>query len=94
VIETSSTGSIDLSIAAPVPGSATASAFGGMSIKGTVTTDVTTWVDPNGHRVLQTHSTETNDGTMTINLSSSAPLPGLTGPVTIKGTGTTDVTPA
>jgi hypothetical protein len=94
VIETSSTGLIDLSIAAPVPGSATASAFGGMSIKGTVTTDVTTWFDPNGHRVLKTHSTESNDGTMTINLSSSTPLPGLTGPVTVKGTGTTDLTPA
>ena len=59
-----------------------------MSIKGTVTTDVTTWIDPSSHRVLKTHSTESNDGTLTINLSSSSALPGLTGPVTIKGTGT------
>jgi hypothetical protein len=47
-----------------------------MSIKGTVTSDVTTWIDPSGHRVLKTHSTESNDGTMTINLSSSTALPG------------------
>lgn len=94
VVETTSTSSIDLNVAAPVPGSAAASALGGMSIKATVTADVTTWVDPNGHRVLKTHSAESNDGTITNNLSSTKPLPGLTGTVTYKGTGTTDLTPA
>jgi hypothetical protein len=94
VVETTSSGSIDMNISAPSAAGATTGGFGGTSIKGTVTTDVTTWIDPNGRRVLKTHSTESNDGTMTINLSSSSALPGLTGPATIKGTGTTDLTPA
>jgi hypothetical protein len=94
VVETTSNGAIDINIGAPAAAGATPGGFGGMSIKGTVTTDVTTWIDPSGHRVLKTHSTESNDGTMTINLSSSTALPGLTGPVTIKGSGTTDLTPA
>jgi hypothetical protein len=92
VVETTSSGSIDMNISAPPAAGATTGGFGGMSIKGTVTTDVTTWIDPNGRRVLKTHSTESNDGTMTINLSSSSALPGLTGPATIKGTATTDLT--
>jgi hypothetical protein len=94
VVETTSNGSIDMNISTPATAGATTGGFGGMAIQGTVTTDVTTWIDPNGHRVLKTHSTVSNDGTMTINLSSSTAPPGLTGPVTIKGTGTTDLTPA
>jgi len=94
VVETTSTGAIDINVGAPIAAGAPTAGFGGMSIKGTVTTDVTTWIDPNSHRVLKTHSTESNDGTMAINLSSSSALPGLTGPMTIKGTGTTDLTPA
>jgi hypothetical protein len=94
VVETTSNGAIDINIGAPAAAGATPIGFGGMSIKGTLTSDVTAWIDPNGHRVLKTHSTESNDGTMTMNMSSSSALPGLTGPMTIKGTGTTDLTPA
>ena len=94
VVETTSSGAIDMNIGASSATASPIAGFGGMSIKGTVTTDVTTWIDPSSHRVLKTHSTESNDGTLTINMSPSSTLPGLTGPVTIKGTGTTDLTPA
>lgn len=92
VVETTSNGSIDISLG--TSGAAgTSGGFGG-SIKGTMTSDVTTWIDPSGHRVLKTHSTETNDGTMSLDVSSAGAVPGLTGPITIKGTGTTDLNPA
>jgi hypothetical protein len=91
VVETTSSGSVDITLGAA---SAGPSADGLVaSIKGTLTADVTTWIDPNGHRVLKTHSTESNDGTMNFNLSGTV-IPGMTGPVTMKGTGTTDLTPA
>jgi hypothetical protein len=93
VVETTSTGSMDMSLGAPAAGSSS-SAFGGMSIKGTVTSDVTTWIDPSTHRMLKTHSTETNSGTVNLDASPSSGMPGLTGPITIKGSGTTDLTPA
>ena len=87
VVETTSNASVDIT-----PGTASeVSAAGGLtgSIKGTVTADVTTWIDPNGHRVLKTHSTEINDGKITLNLSGTV-IPGA-GPITMKGTGTTDL---
>jgi hypothetical protein len=91
LVETTSNGSVDFTMGMV----SAASAAGGLtgSIKGTVTADVTTWIDPNGHRVLKTHSTEINDGTMIFNLSGTV-IPGMTGPITTKGTGTTDLTPA
>jgi hypothetical protein len=93
VVETTSNGSMDMGLGAPATG-ASSSGFGGMSIKGTVTSDVTTWIDPSTHRLLKTHSTETNSGTVNLGASPSSGMPGLTGPITIKGTGTTDLTPA
>jgi hypothetical protein len=92
VVETTSSGSIDITLG-PAGGAAPAGAFGG-SIKGTMTSDVTTWLDPGGHRILKTHSTETNDGTMTFSGPSMTAIPGMSGPITIKGTGTTDLTSA
>ncbi|MHB8613985.1 MAG: hypothetical protein ACYDAL_16410 [Candidatus Dormibacteraceae bacterium] len=91
VIETTSTASIDINLGAPPAGAATAT-FAGISMKGTTTSDVTTWLDPSGHRVLKTRSTQSNEGTL--DLGSSTGLSGMTGPMTIKGTGTTDLTPA
>lgn len=93
VVETTSNGSMDMTLGAPATG-AVASGLGGLSIKGAVTSDVTTWIDPSTHRLLKTHSTETNNGTLNVDASASSGLPGLTGPITIKGTGTTDLTPA
>jgi hypothetical protein len=98
VVETTTSGSVDLTIdlskaiggAAPLfPGGATS-----MTMKGTMTSDVTAWIDPTGHRVLQSHMTGSTDATMTMDLGSGTTLPGLTGPFSIKGSATTDLTPA
>jgi hypothetical protein len=105
VVETKSTGAIDLSLdmsklgtgsgAQQFPGGALSS----MTIKGTLTTDVTSWIDPGGHRVMKSHSTSTDEGALDIvmspSASASAPtMPGLTGPISVKGSTTTDLTPA
>jgi hypothetical protein len=93
VVETTTNGSIEITTGATAPGGA-ALGVGGMSITGTVTSDVTTWIDPSTHRMVKTHSTETNNATMKIGASAGAGLPGLSGPFTLKGTGTTDLNPA
>lgn len=101
VVETTSSGSIDITIdvskavagQAAVPAIAD-SAWKSMTIKGTMTSDVTSWIDPTGHRVLKTHMTGSTNATMTINLASKAATPGPTGPFSIKGNETTDLAPA
>jgi hypothetical protein len=86
VVETKSTGSIDLNV------SATPAQF---SIKGTFTTDVTTWVDPSGHRVVKSHATGHDDVTINLPLmSATGTAPMLQGPVTATGDTTTDLSPA
>ena len=50
----------------PKPGGATPGApMGGMTLKGTITSDVTSWIDPSGHRVLKTLMTGTDDISIT-----------------------------
>lgn len=102
VVETKTTGSIDLTIdmskamsgapASSAPGIPTGM-FQSLSMKGTVTTTVTSWVDPSGHRVLKSHKVGTTNATMTFTGGVSA-MPGLTGPITIKGDEMTDLSPA
>jgi hypothetical protein len=91
VVETTSSGAVNITIDLPASGAASAGT-GGFAIAGTVTSDVITWIDPSGHRVLKTHATETNDGTLNLGSLSTA-LPGMTGPITIKGAATTDLNP-
>lgn len=87
VVETTSTATTDVSM--------TGSGLG-MTVKATDTADVTTWFDPNDHRVMKTHATSVDNGTM--NFSSTDPtigqLPGANGPMSDSGTSTTDLTPA
>ncbi|MHB8588241.1 MAG: hypothetical protein ACYDA0_05215 [Candidatus Dormibacteraceae bacterium] len=87
VVETTSTGSMDFTL-----GASGLAGFKG-SIRGTLTSEVTTWIDPNSHRVLKTHASETNDGSMTFDVSSITRA-GRAGPITMKATATTDLTPA
>jgi hypothetical protein len=63
-------------------------------MKGTTTSDVTTWFDASGHRVVKTHSSGDVDATMSLNMAAGSTTPGLTGPITFKGTQTLDQTPA
>jgi len=43
---------------------------------------------------VKTHSSGSIDATMTLNMAAGATTPGLTGPITFKGTQTTDMNPA
>jgi hypothetical protein len=106
VVQTTSTASINITIdmsklmaglgsAGPVmPGGG----LGSLTITGTSSSDVTTWIDPGGHRVLKSHMTGTTDATMTIKMDTKAPagttMPGMTGPYSIKGTQTLNLDPA
>lgn len=99
VVETNSTATFDLSIdmskAASGAGSVLPSmpggALSGISIKGTTTSDTTTWMDPSAHRLLKSHTTGKIDGTMSLQLPASSSITGLTGPFSIKGTDTSDL---
>jgi len=65
-----------------------------MTIKGTITSDVTSWVDFDGHRLVKTHSTGSTDATLTINTTTPSTSPGFSGPVTFKGTQSVELDPA
>jgi len=66
-----------------------------LSMKGTNTSDTTTWIDTSARRIVKTHSSGSVNATLTVNLpAGSATTPGLSGPITFKGTQTLDLTPA
>jgi hypothetical protein len=105
VIESNIGSNIDLSIDMSALGSAGVPLFpsggtgGGaavqsLTVKGTTTSVVTSWIDAGAKRLAQTHSTGTLDATMTINMAAGATNPFLTGPLTFKGTQTMDMNPA
>ena len=64
---------------------------------GTSKSDTTSWIDVSGHRIVKTHSTGNVDATLTLNVpagSTPTTAPAFTGPITLKGTQTLDLTPA
>jgi hypothetical protein len=66
-----------------------------LSMKGTSSSDTTTWIDTSARRIVKTHSTGSVNATLTVNLPTGAAMtPGLSGPITFKGTQTLDLTPA
>jgi hypothetical protein len=66
----------------------------GITMKGTTTTDVTSWIDASARRVVKTTSKGSLDATMTMNMAAGSTNPMLTGPITFKGTQNLDMTPA
>ena len=102
VIQTTSTAAYDLTIdisklaqGAPSPPPALAQGMlQGLTVKGTSTSDVTSWIDPNGHRVMKTHMTGTTDATLNVDAAAGGPMTGLPGSFAIQGKETTDLTPA
>lgn len=66
-----------------------------LSMKGTSISDTTTWIDTSARRIVKTHSSGSVNATLTVNIpAGSATTPGLSGPITFKGTQTLDLTPA
>ncbi|HEV2036429.1 MAG TPA: hypothetical protein VGU71_19950 [Candidatus Dormibacteraeota bacterium] len=102
VVETKTNGTIDITIdmAKAMAGAPSSTPtippgmFQSLSMKGTVTSTVTSWIDPSGHRVIKTHKIGNVNATMTFVGGTGPALPGLSGPTTIKGDETTDLNPA
>jgi hypothetical protein len=65
-----------------------------MSMKGTTKSDVTSYIDASAGHILKSHSTGTVDATINLNMAAGSAAPGLTGPITFKGTQTLDMNPA
>jgi hypothetical protein len=65
-----------------------------IGMKGTIHSDVTSWIDPAAHHTVKTHEGSKTDLTMTTTMASGSPtMPGMDGPFSVKGTETTDLTP-
>ncbi len=111
VVETLSTGAIDVSVdpsklgAIPTAGSPSTSpgftlpTYGlgpiqGITIKGNSTSDVTSWVDPGDHRILKSHMTSTTADNLSFVMAPGSTIPGMVGPMSIKGEQTVDLVPA
>jgi hypothetical protein len=77
-----------------LPPTAPAGGVQAVTIQGTSVSDVTSWVDTGARRLVKTHSTGTVEATITVTMSASAASPGFSGPITLKGTQTLDLTPA
>ncbi len=77
-----------------LPSTGGASGLQSITMTGSSVSDVTSWIDASAHRVIKTHSTGTVDATMTLNMTAGSTTPGLSGPITFKGTQTLDMTPA
>lgn len=104
VIESKIKGTIDMTIDASsmagqsgtplVPQAGTSTGVEGITIKGTSTSDLTSWIDLNAMRLVKTHSTGTVNATLTVNMAAASTTPGFSGPVTLKGTQSLDLNPA
>lgn len=99
--KTSTNLTMNLDLGSMLGGSGTASpsastAGGSLTMTGTSKADTTSWVDVSGHRIVKTHSTGTVDATITVSATPSpaATIPSFSGPITLKGTQTLDLTPA
>ena len=65
-----------------------------MAMTGSEKSDVQSWIDTSARHVLKSHSTGSVDATMNIKMTAGSTQPGLSGPITIKGTMTLDMNPA
>jgi hypothetical protein len=66
----------------------------GLTIKGTATSDTTSWIDPSGRRMLKTHMSGTTDAALTFLTAAGGPVTGMPGSFKVTGKETTDLTPA
>jgi hypothetical protein len=76
------------------PAAGGSSGLQSMSMKGTTKSDVTSYIDASAGRILKSHSTGSVDATINLNMAAGSAAPGLTGPITFKGTQTLDMNPA
>ena len=65
-----------------------------VSMKGTLTSTVTSWIDTAGHRIVKSHSTGKTDATLNLSMSSPGSATAFNGPITFKGTQAVEIDPA
>jgi hypothetical protein len=65
-----------------------------LTMKGTTTSDVNSWIDSGARHIVKSHSTGSVDATLDFQMAAGQTIPGLTGPITFKGTQTLDMNPA
>jgi hypothetical protein len=102
VVETTSSSDFDFTMdlstlagaGASSPFPVSVSGLQGISIKGTTTTDATTWIDPSGHRIVKTRMTSKTNANMSFTLAPGSSLSGLLGPMSVTGDQTLDLLPA
>ena len=70
-----------------LPSGPTPSAIQNVTVKGTLSSDVNSWIDNDGHRMVKTHSIDDSDVTINFEVASG-------GPITLKGPRTEDINPA
>ena len=100
VVNTKSTAPLDMSIDLAKYGRLTGSqatsltklGIQGMTIKGSDAGDITTWIAPTAHTIQKTSMKILIDGSFSFVLAPGATYPGPTGPFTIKGDETIDLT--
>jgi len=70
-----------------LPSCPTSTAIQNVTVKGTLSSDVKSWIDIDGHRIVKTHSKNGIDVTINFEVASG-------GAITLKGTRTEDINPA
>ncbi len=70
-----------------LPSCPTSTAIQNVTVKGMISSDVTSWIDIDGHRIVKTHSKNGIDVTINFEVASG-------GAITLKGTRTEDINPA
>ncbi len=98
VVETKSSANIEFT--QTLNGQPGAGGGSSLSLNGTTTADVTSWIDPSAHRLLKTLMNANSELTMSMSMGAppGSAVPGMpagaAGPMTIKGTQTFDLEPA
>ncbi len=70
-----------------LPSCPTSTAIQNVTVKGTLSSDVKSWIDIDSHRIVKTHSKNGIDVTINFEVASG-------GAITLKGTRTEDINPA
>jgi len=87
------TGSLGLPMASA--GARTSPAVQNVTMKGTLTSTVTSWIDAAAHRIVKTHSSGKTDATLALSMASPTTTPtAFQGPFSFKGTQSVEIDPA
>ena len=101
VVESKITSTVDITVdssslrlpASSGGGAASPAMRTGVSLKGTLTSTVTSWIDTAGHRIVKTHSTGSTKATLDLGTASPNASTLFNGPLAIEGTQSVEIDP-